>query len=281
MTELLCGQLTELAPGVHRLIAPNPGVMTGPGTNSYLFGHREIAVLDPGPNDSGHVQALLDAAKSIGGEITRIIVTHTHPDHSPAAAALREKSGAELIGCTIEQDGYQDHSFMPDVEPQHDELLAVEGGPLRAIYSPGHVGNHFCYLHEPSGLLFTGDHVMQGSTVVIIPPAGDMKDYIDSLRRMLNYPLKFIAPGHGGLIPEPHKELEYLVAHRLKREAKVVEKLASFDSANLEELVVPVYDDVDVSLHPVAQLSLWAHLLKLQKDGRTVEKAGRWKLVSA
>lgn len=279
MTDLVSGQLAELAPSVHRLIAPNPGVMTGPGTNSYLFGRREISVLDPGPNDAQHVQALLDAAATIGGKITRIIVTHTHPDHSPAAATLQAQTGAELIGAVIEQDGYQDDSFHPDHVPQNDELIAVEGGPLRAIYSPGHVGNHFCYLHEPSGLLFTGDHVMQGSTVVIIPPAGDMKDYIDSLRRMLEYPLKFIAPGHGGLIPEPEKELEYLVAHRLKREAKVVEKLAGFDSANLDELVVPVYDDVDVSLHPVAQLSLWAHLLKLQKDGLTAEDAGRWMLL--
>lgn len=279
MTDLVAGQLTELAPSVHRLIAPNPGVMTGPGTNSYLFGRADIAVLDPGPNDPVHVQALLEAARKIGGKITRIIVTHTHPDHSPAAAALQAQTGAELIGSVIAQDGFQDDSFRPDTTPQHDALIAVEGGPLRAIYSPGHVGNHFCYLHEPTGLLFTGDHVMQGSTVVIIPPAGDMKDYIDSLRRMLAYPLKFIAPGHGGLIPEPAKELEYLVAHRLKREAKVVEKLAGFDSATLEELVVPVYDDVDPSLHPVAQLSLWAHLIKLKKDGRVGESDGRWSLL--
>ncbi|MBN49487.1 MAG: MBL fold metallo-hydrolase [Spongiibacteraceae bacterium] len=279
MTDLVAGQLTELAPSVHRLIAPNPGVMTGPGTNSYLFGRADIAVLDPGPNDPVHVQALLEAAQKIGGKITRIIVTHTHPDHSPAAAALQAQTGAELIGSVIAQDGFQDDSFRPDTTPQHDALIAVEGGPLRAIYSPGHVGNHFCYLHEPTGLLFTGDHVMQGSTVVIIPPAGDMKDYIDSLRRMLAYPLKFIAPGHGGLIPEPAKELEYLVAHRLKREAKVVEKLAGFDSATLEELVVPVYDDVDPSLHPVAQLSLWAHLIKLKKDGRVGESDGRWSLL--
>ncbi len=279
MTELKAGQLTELAPAVHRLIAPNPGVMTGPGTNSYLFGKREITVLDPGPNDPAHVDTVIQAAHSIGGSITRVLVTHTHPDHSPAAAALQVKTGAELVGCTIEQDGFQDDTFKADREPVHDEVLSVDGAALRAIYSPGHVGNHFCYLHEDSGLLFTGDHVMQGSTVVIIPPAGDMKDYIDSLWRMLDYPLQFIAPGHGGLIPEPKKELEYLVSHRLKREAKVAEKLAGFESASLEELVVPVYDDVDPSLHPMAQLSLWAHLLKLQREKKALEHGGRWSLL--
>lgn len=278
MNDFTHGKAIELASGIHRVVAPNPGVMTGPGTNTYLLGRKEITVLDPGPAEPAHCEAILRAVDELSGEVVQIVTTHTHPDHSPCAALLRERTGASIIGSVIEQDGFQDESFVPDREPEHDEAIAVDGETLRAIYSPGHVGNHFCYLHERSGLLFTGDHVMQGSTVVIIPPAGDMKDYIESLRRMLEYPLAYIAPGHGGLIPEPAKELEYLIGHRLKREAKVVEKLSGFDRVALEELVVPVYDDVDPSLHPVAQYSLLAHLLKLEKDGRAIKRDESWSL---
>ncbi|MBB3047031.1 glyoxylase-like metal-dependent hydrolase (beta-lactamase superfamily II) [Litorivivens lipolytica] len=276
MSDFTHGKAVELAPGVRRVVAPNPGVMTGPGTNSYLLGTKRVTVLDPGPAEAVHAEAILKAVKDGGGELVQIVTTHTHPDHSPCAALLKAETGATIIGAAIAQDGFQDESFAPDREPVHDELIDVDGMQLRAIYSPGHVGNHFCYLHEQSGLLFTGDHVMQGSTVVIIPPAGDMKDYIDSLERMLQYPLKHIAPGHGGLIDEPEKELDYLIKHRLKREAKVVEKLAGFEAVTVEELVVPVYDDVDPSLHPVAQLSLLAHLLKLEKDGRVSKNGDCW-----
>ncbi len=231
MDDFTHGKAVELALGIRRVVAPNPGVMTGPGTNSYLLGRKQVTVLDPGPAEPAHCEAILAAVEAGGGELVQIVTTHTHPDHSPCAALLRERTGARIIGAAIEQDGFQDESFSPDREPVHDEVIDVEGEALRAIYSPGHVGNHFCYLHERSGLLFTGDHVMQGSTVVIIPPAGDMKDYIDSLKRMLTYSPAFIAPGHGGLIGEPAKELQYLIDHRLKREAKVVDKLAAFDSA--------------------------------------------------
>lgn len=279
MDDFTHGKAVELAPGVRRVVAPNPGVMTGPGTNSYLLGTKNVTVLDPGPAEVEHADAILRAVEAGGGKLVQIVTTHTHPDHSPCAALLKAKTGAKVIGAAIAQDGFQDESFSPDREPKHDEIIDVDGDALRAIYSPGHVGNHFCYLHERSGLLFTGDHVMQGSTVVIIPPAGDMKDYIDSLRRMLDYPVKFIAPGHGGLIGEPAKELEYLINHRLKREAKVADKLAGFDQATVEELVVPVYDDVDPSLHPVAQLSLLAHLLKLEKEGRVERNGESWALV--
>lgn len=278
MEDFTHGKAVELAPGVCRVVAPNAGVMTGPGTNSYVLGERDLAVLDPGPAEPAHIDALIACAEQKGGAISRIFTTHTHPDHSPGAALLKARTGAKIIGASIEQDGFQDDTFASDHEPAHDECFTLDdGATLRAIYSPGHVGNHFCYLHEDSGLLFTGDHVMQGSTVVIIPPAGDMKDYIDSLRRMLNYPLRFIAPGHGGLIANPVEELQYLIDHRLKREAKVIEKLSQTDDATLEELVVPVYDDVDPSLHPVAQYSLLAHLIKLQKDGRAEQGDGRWR----
>lgn len=273
------GVAVELLPGIRRLVAPNGGVMTGPGTNTYLLGEKDVTVVDPGPAIDEHVDAILRVAAERGGKVTQIVCTHTHPDHSPAAAPLKARSGAKVIGRRIDDDGFQDTTFAPDYEPDHDRDIPIEGGALRAIHTPGHVDNHFCFLHEGSGMLFTGDHIMQGSTVVIIPPAGDMQHYIASLECLLEYPLRVLAPGHGDIIDNPLREVEWLVGHRLDRETKVVDKLAQFDDANLEELVVPVYDDVDKSLHPVAQFSLWAHLLKLQKEGRADEVDGRWHLL--
>ncbi len=271
------GVLEQLRPAVHRLIAPNPGVMTGPGTNSYLLGRGRLTLLDPGPAMAEHVYALQAAVEQLGGELEQIVVTHTHPDHSPAAALLAERFSVPMLGRAIADDGHQDTSFKPDVELQHEQIIHVDGEALRAIYTPGHVDNHFCFLHEPSGLLFTGDHIMQGSTVVIIPPAGDMAHYIDSLRRMLEYPLQALAPGHGGLIEQPRAEIEALIAHRLGRESKVRAALQGRGDIALQDLVVHAYDDVDESLHPIAQLSLWAHLLKLQKEGEVEEAAGLWR----
>ncbi len=271
------GVLEQLRPAVHRLIAPNPGVMTGPGTNSYLLGRGRLTLLDPGPAMAEHVDALQAAVEQLGGELEQIVVTHTHPDHSPAAALLAERFSVPMLGRAIADDGHQDTSFKPDVELQHEQIIHVDGEALRAIYTPGHVDNHFCFLHEPSGLLFTGDHIMQGSTVVIIPPAGDMAHYIDSLRRMLEYPLQALAPGHGGLIEQPRAEIEALIAHRLGRESKVRAALQGRGDIALQDLVVHAYDDVDESLHPIAQLSLWAHLLKLQKEGEVEEAAGLWR----
>ncbi len=271
------GVLEQLRPAVHRLIAPNPGVMTGPGTNSYLLGRGRLTLLDPGPAMAEHVDALQAAVEQLGGELEQIVVTHTHPDHSPAAALLAERFSVPMLGRAIADDGHQDTSFKPDVELQHEQHIDVDGEALRAIYTPGHVDNHFCFLYEPSGLLFTGDHIMQGSTVVIIPPAGDMAHYIDSLRRMLEYPLQALAPGHGGLIEQPRAEIEALIAHRLGRESKVRAALQGRGDIALQDLVVHAYDDVDESLHPIAQLSLWAHLLKLQKEGEVEEAAGLWR----
>jgi glyoxylase-like metal-dependent hydrolase (beta-lactamase superfamily II) len=281
MSELTPGKPVELAPGVRRVLAPNPGMMTGPGTNTYLLGEREVTVLDPGPPSEEHCRALLDAVAERGGRIVRIVCTHTHPDHSPATALLRQHVSAEVVGARIEDDGRQDRDFAPDTPLRHDAVLDLEGGGvLRAIHTPGHVDNHYCFLHESSGLLFTGDHIMQGSTVVIVPPAGDMKRYIESLRLLRNYPLKALAPGHGALIDDPRGEVERLVEHRLRREAKVLSACRELGQASLEQLVAPVYDDVDAALHPVAKFSLWAHLLKLQQDGRVVQKEDVWCLLN-
>jgi len=250
---------------VRRIVAPNPGVMTGPGTNTYLLGHEQVAVLDPGPLIDSHIDAILDTA---GDRIRWIVATHTHPDHSPAWEPIQKATGATVIGAKPWDDMFQDDSFAPDPEVAHDDLLETPEFRLRAIHTPGHVGNHYCFLLEEEGMLFTGDHIMEGSTVVIIPPSGDMKAYIESLRLLLDYPLKSMAPGHGKVIEDPQGAVNWLVDHRLKREAKVVAGLGQVGRCTLDELVLVVYDDVDSSLHTMAKLSMTAHLIKLQSEGR-------------
>lgn len=273
------GELSQLRPGIHRLVAPNPGVMTGPGTNTYILGTDKLTVLDPGPAMPEHIAAINSAVERLGGELQQIVVTHTHPDHSPAAKVLAEQHGVPMLGATIADDGHQDTTFCADLELQDGQAIDVDGETLRAVYTPGHVGNHYCFFHERTGLLFTGDHIMQGSTVVIIPPAGDMADYMASLRKMLAYPLTFLAPGHGDLIDSPQQEIEGLIVHRQKREDKIFNCLSGLTEADLDELVVPAYDDVSPDIHPIAKLSLLAHLLKLHKEGRVARSAERWRLL--
>ena len=272
--DILYGQPVQLSPLVRRITAENPSVMTGPGTNSYLIGRDEIAVIDPGPALEPHVDAILAAC---GDRLRWIIATHTHPDHSPAAARLAAVTGATVLGNLIDNDGRQDASFRPVRSFRHDETLATPEFTLRALLTPGHVGNHVCFLLENEGLLFTGDHIMQGSTVVIVPPSGDMKDYLDSLQLLRSYPVQALAPAHGQLILDPAAEIDGLIAHRLGREAKVAGALSRAGHDSLDALVPVVYDDVDPALYPVARLSLWAHLLKLQRDGKAQEAAGEWR----
>src|SRR5712671_2364861 len=218
----------ELTPGVPkrldrfvtRLTAPNPGAMTGPGTNTYLVGEGDLAVIDPGPALSSHIDRILENAK---GRLRWILCTHTHLDHSPAAAALKAATGAQLIGRPAPAG--QDETFKPDSVLENGQRIPIGGADsgvtLRAIHTPGHASNHLCYLLEDTRMLFTGDHVMQGSTVVINPPDGDMRAYLASLEHLLEEDLAIIAPGHGYLIGAPHKEIRRLIAHRLAREAKV------------------------------------------------------------
>lgn len=276
--ELRPGHAVRLSPRIVRVTAPNPGVMTGPGTNSYFVGGGEDwAVIDPGPADDAHVQALLALAP---GRITRILTTHTHMDHSPAAAALARATGAPVWGRRPDHPYGQDPLFEPAHEPVDGERLALGGGStLRAFHTPGHASNHVCWLLEEEKTLFTGDHVMQGSTVVINPPDGDMGAYLRALERLLGVDLEWLAPGHGFLVAEPHAVLRALIAHRLRREAKVKGALQAAAVAPIDELLAVVYDDVPAPLLPVARRSLLAHLLKLKDDGvaRFDAEADRWR----
>jgi glyoxylase-like metal-dependent hydrolase (beta-lactamase superfamily II) len=263
---LTSGQLDEIAPGVRRLVARNPGFMTGPGTNTYLVGtEQQCAVIDPGPNDPVHIQRILEAA---GGRVTAILATHTHPDHSPAVAALEQSTGAETLGRAAPEHGRQDATFAPKRTLSDGDVVRIGDRTLRAIHTPGHASNHLCYLLEDAGMLFSGDHVMQGSTVVIGPPDGNMQHYLQSLARLQREPVTRIAPGHGTVIADAQGEVARLIAHRLQREAKVAERLRRAGRATIDVLVASVYDDVDPRLHPVAKGSLLAHLLKLEADGR-------------
>lgn len=266
MAEVRSGELVQLSPLVRRLTANNPSAMTGAGTNCYLIGEDEIAVLDPGPADPAHIEAILAAVGA--AKLRWIVVTHTHPDHSPAAIHLAQRTGAELIGAVLERDSHQDASFTVKQNIRHGDVVRGAGFTLEAIATPGHVANHFCYLLREEGALFTGDHIMEGSTVVIVPPGGDMADYLQSLTRLKSYPLSSLLPGHGDVIHEPLQEIEGLIAHRLRREQKVIDVLRAECSGSIDELTPLVYSDVDASLHWLAQISLWAHLLKLEKERR-------------
>ena len=282
--DIQVGTPVRLSPRLIRVTANNGSMMTGPGTNTYLIGggaRNEWAVIDPGPLDAAHVEAIINAAP---GPIRWIFATHTHNDHSPACAPLKARSGALVHGRIATHPQWQDAGFAPDVLLQGGErfeLPAPDGTTttLHAIRTPGHASNHVCYLLEEEKLLFTGDHVMQQSTVVINPPDGDMAAYIASLRELSERDLDWLAPGHGFLMAKPRQAMEGIVAHRLKREAKVIAAMRALGPADADALLARVYDDVQPRLLPMAMRSLTAHLHKLRDDGAAGEREGRWALV--
>ena len=230
-------------------------------------------MIDPGPAIDSHIEAVLAEA---GAHIRWILVTHTHLDHSPAAALLKARTGAQLLGMPPPRDERQDQSFKPDRVLADGERIEVAGCALRVIHAPGHASNQLCYLLEEEKLLFTGDHVMQGSTVVINPPDGDMRVYLDSLRRLQGEDLEWFAPGHGFLMGKPQEALERLLIHRLTRENKVLNAVREAGTATVENLLPVVYNDVSEKLYPVASRSLLAHLIKLVAEGRLRESSGSW-----
>ena len=264
---------TELRPDIRRIVAPNPSMMTGPGTNTYLVGTAEIAVLDPGPVIESHID---DIMRRAGAPIRWVVVTHTHPDHSPAARTLAAMTGAQLVGRPPPDGPQQDKTFEPDFFLGDAERLEGADFVLEAVHTPGHASNHVCYRHAESNWLFTGDHVVDGSTVVINPPDGNMKAYIDSLRRLRRLDCDVLAPGHGELIHDPVRAIDWIIEHRLEREAKVVEAVRRNPHLTTHELVPHVYRDVDRKLFGLAERSLLAHLEKLVEEKRVAYEDARW-----
>lgn len=272
ISDLVPGVPQPIAPGVWRLLAPNASVMTGPGTNTYLLGDPPVAVLDPGPDDPAHLAAIL----AFVPRPAQVFVTHTHRDHSPLAAALAARTGARLIGRPPPDDGRQDTSFESQHEPARDEIFEIGGARLRAIDTPGHASNHVCWLLEDEGLLFTGDHLLDGVTPVILAPDGDMSDYLDALQRLRGYALARLAPGHGRVLDSPYELIDRVIAHRLWRESMVAQALVDAATASVDALVAEVYRGIGPQLQRFARLSLLAHLIKLEREGRARRDGDTW-----
>jgi glyoxylase-like metal-dependent hydrolase (beta-lactamase superfamily II) len=247
--------------------------MTGPGTNTYLLGEDQVALIDPGPDDDSHLQVLLETAAD---RLRWILVTHTHVDHSPLAARLRQATGAEVVGFGPPPNlpvgrGFEAHDrqFAPDRLLCDRDRLDAGDAAIEAVYSPGHTSNHLCFELVGTGLLFSGDHVMSGSTVVIAPPDGDMAVYMTSLEKVRARPLRRIGPGHGDMIDDPGAVLDEYLRHRRSREEQVLGELrrAGQRRVTTADLVENIYRDVPRELHPVARLTVWAHLRKLGEEG--------------
>ena len=249
---------------IEKVTASNASIFTGPGTNSYLIGRNDITLVDPGPKIDAHIENL---AKLGEGKIKRILVTHTHHDHSPAAKVLGEMLEVPLMGRLLEiDDSLQDRSFKPDRVLEHGDLIKTEEYTIETVHTPGHASNHLCYFIQEQKVMLTGDHIMNGSTVVIAHPDGSMKDYLKSLELLRNYNFNKIGPGHGDFLEDPMAVVDWIIDHRLERERKVVSKLKTFSPVTSKDLVISVYDDVDPKLHPIAIWSLEAHLYKLLED---------------
>ena len=275
----------RLLKNVMRLTAPNPGVMTGPGTNSYLVGDATTGytVIDPGPNDADHLQRLHDAA---GGHIRTIVCTHSHPDHSPGAQPLQAMCNPQppILGLPSGPNARADSQFMPDRTLQNNELLGqlkpglaadliqkddvqVVFHTLKVIHTPGHAANHLCLVLVEDGLLFSGDHILNGSTTVINPPDGAMTAYLDSLDVLsaacIEHAIDFILPAHGYVLGTASQSIAHLKAHRLKREVKIAAVMQAMPQGTLDDWLPLAYDDVDARLWPVARRSLLAHAERL------------------
>jgi glyoxylase-like metal-dependent hydrolase (beta-lactamase superfamily II) len=274
-------QLETLDPGIARVLAHNPSAFTYYGTQTYLVGEKELAVIDPGPDLAEHVEALL---RAIGGRaVVAIMCTHTHRDHSPAARPLANVTGAPIVGCAplaLESVGPRaDAAFDGDYAPDrvlHDgEVVEVDGRRLIALATPGHTSNHLCFADAASGALFTGDHVMGWSTTVVVPPDGDMAAYMASLEKLRARDDRLYYPAHGPPVTNPRQYVRGLIGHRLQREKQIL-KLVGEKPRDIPDIVANAYPGLDPRLVNAAGGSVLAHLLDLERRGLVVRKEQQW-----
>ncbi len=274
------GEAVKLSPLVARLTAPNASPFTFHGTNTYLVGDRELAVIDPGPDNNVHVRSILEAAA--GRPVSHIVVTHTHRDHSPAARSLKALTGAPIVGSGPHRsarplnvgevnplDAGGDSEHVPDRELKDGEVLEGAGWSLEAIATPGHTANHLAFACKEDGTLFSGDHVMAWSTSIVAPPDGAMADYMASLDRLMARPEEIYYPGHGGPVRDAPAYVAALKEHRLAREAAVLARIEAGD-ALIADMVKVIYRDVDPALHGPASLSVLAHVEDLVARGLVI-----------
>ena len=269
----------DVAPGVIRLLARNPSPFTFTGTQTFLVGTDALAVIDPGPDDGDHVEAIVAAAA--GRPIAAIACTHTHRDHSPAAALLKARTGAPIIGCaplSLESVGPRadaafDTAYAPDHVLADGEAIDIDGATLVAVATPGHTSNHLCFAWRD--MLFTGDHVMGWSTTVVVPPDGDMGAYMASLEKLRQRDDRIFYPAHGPAVTNPPQYLRGLIGHRLQRERQIL-RLVGEGVAAVPDIVAAAYPGLDPRLVPAAGGSVTAHLLDLERRGLVLHEDERW-----
>lgn len=277
------GRVERLSPGVRRILARNPSPFTFTGTQTYVVGAGEVAIIDPGPDLPEHVEALVAAVA--GERVTAILCTHTHKDHSPASRALAAATGAPVVGCaplSLADDGPRaDEAFDPEYRPDRvltdGESVEGPGWTLEAVATPGHTSNHLCFAFREEAALFSGDHVMGWSTTVVAPPDGDMAAYMASLRRLLARDDRVLYPAHGPPVDRPHRHVRALIGHRGMREKQILERVGRGEGL-IPVMVADMYRGIDPRLHPAAGRSVLAHLVDLEDRGRVTREGERWSL---
>jgi glyoxylase-like metal-dependent hydrolase (beta-lactamase superfamily II) len=279
------GRLVARSPLVRRLLSRNPSAFSYTGTGTFVIGHGTVAVIDPGPDDPAHVQAIVDGLS--GETISHIVITHTHMDHSPAAPALKAATGAKIVGCAplvLSDDGPRadagfDATYAPDAVLADGDSISGPGWTLTAVATPGHTSNHLCFALAEEKALFSGDHVMGWSTTVVAPPDGDMAAYMASLRKLLDRDDAIYHPTHGEPVTDPQRFVRGLITHRKQRENQILRLLGEGTDA-IPAMVAMMYAMVDKRLHPAAERSVLAHLIDLQAQGRVQPAGAGWQLVA-